>query len=50
MMFEQFYLLFVYILFIELIAVTIIAIVLFVALAIALRKLDSKKNTPLSGQ
>lgn len=50
MLLEQVYLLFIYILFIELAIVTVVAIALFVALVVTMRKLDSKKNTSLSGQ
>ena len=50
MLFEQVYLLFIYILFIQLAIVTVIAIALFVALNVTMRKLDSKKNTSLSGR
>ena len=50
MLFKQVYLLFIYILFIELAMVTVVAIALFVALMVAMRKLDNKKNTSLSGQ
>ena len=49
MLLEQVYLLFIYILFTELAMVTVVAVVLFVALVVTLRKLDSKKNTSLSG-
>ena len=45
MLFEQ-----VYLLFIQLAIVTVIAIALFVALKVTMRKLDSKKNTSLSGR
>lgn len=47
---EQVYLKFIYILFIELAMVTVVAIALFVALVVTIRKLDSKKNTSLSGR
>ena len=47
MLLEQVYLLFIYILFIELAIVTVVAIALFVALVVAIRKLDNKKNTSL---
>lgn len=47
---EQVYLRFIYILFIELAMVTVVAIALFVALVVTIRKLDSKKNTSLSGR
>lgn len=47
MLLEQVYLLFIYILFIELAMVTVVAIALFVALVVAVRKLDNKKNTSL---
>jgi len=50
MLFEQVYLLYIYILLFELAMVTVVAIVLFVALVVAVRKIDSKKNTSLSGQ
>ncbi len=50
MLSEQVYLTFIYILFIELAMVTVVAIALFVALVVTIRKLDSKKNTSLSGQ
>ena len=44
MLLEQVYLLFIYILFIELAMVTVVAITLFVALVVAVRKLDNKKT------
>ncbi len=51
MMFEQFYILIIYILFTELVIVTIVVVSLFVALVMAIRKLDNKakqqKNTSL---
>ena len=47
MLLEQVYLLFIYILFIELAMVTVVAIALFVALDVAVRKLDNEKNTSL---
>ena len=47
MLVEQVYLLFIYILFIELAMVTVVAIALFVALVVAVRKLDNEKNTSL---
>ena len=50
MLLEQVYLLFIYILFTELAIVTVVAIALFVALVVAVRGLDSKKTTSLSGQ
>lgn len=50
MLFEQVYLTIIYILFIELAMVTVVAIALFVALMVTVRKLDSKKNTSLSGR
>lgn len=50
MLLEQVYFLFIYILFIELAIVTIVSIALFVALVVAVRKLDNKKNTSLSGR
>ena len=50
MMLDQVYLLFIYILFIELAIVSVVAIALFALLVVAVRKLDSKKNTSLSGQ
>ncbi len=50
MLLEQVYLLFIYILLIELAMVTVVAIALFVTLVVAIRKLDNKKNTSLSGQ
>lgn len=50
MLLEQVYLLFIYILMGELAIVTVVAIALFVALVVTVRKLDSKKNTSLSGQ
>jgi len=40
---------FIYILFIELAIITVVAIALFVTLIVTTRKLDSKKNTSLSG-
>lgn len=50
MLLSQVYLLFIYILLFELAMVTVVAIALFVALVVAVRKIDSKKNTSLSGQ
>ena len=50
MLLEQVYLFFIYILFFELAIVTVVAIALFVALVVTVRKLDSKKNTSLSGR
>lgn len=50
MLFEQVYLLYIYILLFELAMVNVVAIALFVALVVTVRKLDSKKNTSLSGQ
>ena len=50
MLFEQVYLLYIYILLFELAMVTVVSIALFVALVVAVRKIDSKKNTSLSGQ
>lgn len=50
MLLEQVYLQIIYILFIELAIVTVVAIALFVALVVTIRRLDSKKNTSLSGQ
>ena len=50
MLLEQVYLMIIYILFIELVMVTVVAIALFVALIVTVRKLDSKKNTSLSGR
>ena len=50
MLLEQVYLLFIYILFMELAIVTVVAIALFVALIVAVRKLDNKKNTSLPGR
>ena len=47
MLLEQVYLLFIYILFFELAIVTVVAIALFVALIVAIRKLDNEKNTSL---
>ena len=47
MLLEQVYLLFIYILFIELAMVTVVAIALFVALVVAVRKIDNNKNTSL---
>ena len=41
---------FIYILFIELAIITVVAIALFVTLIDTTRKLDSKKNTSLSGR
>ena len=41
---------FIYILFIELAIITVVAIALFVTLIVTTRKLDSKKNTSLSGR
>lgn len=45
MLLEQVYLLLIYILFIELAIVTVVAIALFVALVVAIRRLDNKKYT-----
>ena len=50
MLLEQVYLFYIYILLLELAIVTVVAIALFVALIVTVRKLDSKKNTSLSGQ
>jgi len=50
MLLEQVFLFYIYILFIELAIVTVVAIALFVALIVAIRKLDSKKNTSLFGR
>lgn len=50
MLLEQVYLIFIYILLSELAIVTVVTIALFVALIVTVRKLDNKKNTPLSGQ
>ena len=50
MLLEQVYFLFIYILISELAIVTVVAIALFVALVVTIRRLDSKKNTSLSGQ
>ena len=50
MLLEQVYLLFIYILFVELAIVTVVAIALFVALVVAIRRLDNKKNTSLLGR
>lgn len=50
MLFEQVYLAFIYILFIQLAIVTVVAIALFVALVVAIRKLDNEKNTSLLGR
>ena len=47
MLLEQVYLFIIYILFIELAIVTIVAIALFVALNVAVRKIDTEKNTSL---
>ena len=47
MLLEQVYLFIIYILFIELAIVTIVAIALFVALNVAVRKIDNEKNTSL---
>ena len=47
MLLEQVYIFMIYSLFIELAIVTVVAIALFVALAVTIRKLDSKKNTSL---
>lgn len=44
MLFEQVYLLYIYILLFELAMVTVVAIALFVALVVAVRKIDSKKT------
>ena len=49
MLLEQVYLFFIYILIFELAIVTVVAIALFVTLVVTIRKLDSKKNTSLSG-
>ena len=50
MLFEQVYLLYMYILLFELAIVAVVAFSLFVALVVTVRKLDSKKNTSLSGR
>ena len=50
MLFEQVYVLFIYILIGKLAMVTVVAIALFVTLIVTTRKLDSKKNTSLSGR
>ncbi len=50
MLLEQVYLFFIYILVFELAIVTVVTIALFVALVVAVRKLDNKKNTSLSGR
>ena len=50
MLLEQVYILFIYILAFELAIVTVVAIVLFVALVVAVRKLDNEKNTSLPGR
>ena len=50
MLLEQVYFLFIYILISELAIVTVVTIALFVALVVAVRKLDNKKNTSLSGR
>ena len=50
MLLEQVYLLYIYILIFELAIVTVVAIALFVTLVVTMRKLDSKKNTSLSGR
>ena len=47
MLLEQVYILFIYILFIELAMVAVVAIALFVALVVAIRRLDNEKNTSL---
>ena len=44
MLLEQVYLFFIYILFFELAIVTVVAIALFVALIVAIRKLDNEKT------
>ena len=50
MLLEKLYILFINILVFELIIVTIVAFSLFVALVVAVRKIDSKKNTSLPGR
>ena len=50
MLLEQVCLFFIYILVFELAIVTVVTIALFVALVVAVRKLDNKKNTSLSGR
>lgn len=50
MLLKQVYLLFIYILIFELAIVTVVAIALFALLVVAVRKLDSKKNTSLLGR
>lgn len=51
MLLEQVLLLFIYILFFELAIVTVVCVFLFVALSVAIRKLDNnKKNTSLPGR
>ena len=47
MLLEQVYIFIIYSLILELVIVTVVAIALFVALVVAVRKLDSKKNTSL---
>lgn len=49
-MLEQIYIFFIYIFFIELAFMTVLVVALFVALVIALRKLDNKENTSLLGR
>ena len=50
MLIEKLYILSINILIFELIIVTIVSFSLFVALVVTLRKIDSKKNTSLSGR
>lgn len=50
MLLEQFYLFLIYILFFELTIVAVIAVALFVALSVAIRKIDKDKNTSLPGR
>lgn len=47
MLLEQVYLYLIYILFFELAIVAVVAVALFVALMVAIRKLDNEKNTSL---
>lgn len=50
MLLSTVYIVYIYILFIEFTIVTVIAITLFIALIIAMKKLNDKKNTSLFGR
>lgn len=50
MLLEKLYILYINILVFELVIVTVVAFSIFVALVVTVRKIDSKKNTSLSGR